>query len=74
MPKDILVKTENPDALDKILNQFGAALVGGGMPSGYSKIDGCFVVRCFGDSGFVKFMITNQGYGEVIKEFDDLVI
>ncbi len=39
MIKDILVKTDNPDGLDKILNQYGAALVGGGMPTGYVKVD-----------------------------------
>lgn len=43
MAKDILVKTGNPDALDKIVNGFGAALVGGGMPGGYVKVDDCFV-------------------------------
>lgn len=73
MAKDILVKTSNPDALDRTVQNFGAAVVGGGMPGGYVMVDGCHVVRCFGDPGFIKFVIMNQGYGEVVRELDDLV-
>lgn len=73
MAKDILVKTNNPDGLDKIVNGYGAALVGGGMPNGYKIVDGCYVVRCFGDSGFIKFMISNQGYGEFVRELEELI-
>lgn len=71
--KDILVRTVNPEALDRTVQNFGAAVVGGGMPSGYVMVDGCYVVRCFGDPGFIKFAITNQGYGEVVRELDELV-
>ena len=60
---DILVATNNPDDLDRIVMQFSAALVGGGTPEGYRKIDGCYVVRCFGDPGFIVYMINSQGYG-----------
>ena len=70
--KDILVETGNPDILDKTINHFGAAVVGGGMPGGYTKIDGAYVVRCFGNVRFVKFAIENQGYGKVVREFDGL--
>ena len=73
MAKDILVKTSNPDALDRTVQSFGAAVVGGGMSSGYVMVDGCYVVRCFGDPGFLKFAITNQGYGEVVRELEELV-
>lgn len=72
MAKDILVKTGNPDFLDRTVQHFGAAVVGGGMPDGYVKIDGAYVVRCFGNPDFIKFAITNQGYGEVVGEFDGL--
>ena len=42
-------------------------------PADYVKVDGCYVVRVFGDPGFIKFAITNQGYGKVIRELDGLV-
>ena len=67
---DILVRTGNPDWLDKTLNGFGAALVGGGMPGGYTKIDGCYVVRCFGDVGFIKFAMKNQGWAEYVRDLE----
>jgi hypothetical protein len=70
--KDLLVETNNPDYLDKSVNRFGAAVVGGGMPGGYVKVDGAYVVRCFGNVGFIKFAIENQGYGKVIREFEGL--
>lgn len=70
---DILVRTKDPDGLDRVLNQFGAALVGGGMPGGYTMIDECYVARCFADVGFIKFAISNQGYGEFVRELDYLV-
>lgn len=72
LARDILVKAGNPEALDRTVQHFGAAVVGGGMPGGYVKVDGAYVVRCFGDIGFLKFAITNQGYGEVVKEFEGL--
>jgi len=71
--KDILVECGNPEALDKTVQHFGAAVVGGGMPGGYVKKDGYYVVRVFGNVGFVKFAIENQGYGKVIRELDELV-
>jgi hypothetical protein len=71
--KDILVKTKNPEALDRTMQSFRAAVVGGGMPGGYVMVEGCYVVRCFGDPGFIKFVIKNQGYGEVVRELEKLV-
>ena len=73
MATDILVKTSNPAALDRTMNFFGAAVVGGGMPGGYVKIESCFVVRCFGDAGFIKSTIETQGYGEFVRELEELV-
>ena len=69
MVQDILVETSNPELLDKTLNALGAALVGGGMPGGFIQIDGVYLVRCFGDAGFIEFAIENQGYGKVIKAY-----
>lgn len=71
--KDLLVKSNNPEWLDQTLQTLGAVVVGGGTPGGFVKIDGAYVVRCLGGSAdFVKFAIKNQGYGEVVKEFDGL--
>ena len=39
----------------------------------YVQVDDCYVVRVFGDPGFVKFAITNQGYGEVVRELEELL-
>jgi len=74
MAKDIIVATGNPAALDKILQQFGAVVVQSDINSPvYMERDGGYVIRCFGDAGFIKFAITNQGYGKVLKELDELV-
>ena len=72
--RDILVETNNPDYLDRSINYFGAAVVGGGMPGGYVKVNGAYVVRCFGNAGFIKFAIENQGYGTVVREFDGMYL
>lgn len=71
--KDFLIETNDPFGLDKILNTWGAALVGGGMPGGFVKRGGYYVMRCFGNHGFIKFAIENQGYGKVVKELAELV-
>lgn len=67
---DILVDTRNPADLDRIVQQFGAAVVG--APN-YVQHEGHYVVRVFGDPGFVEFMINQQGYGSVIRRLDYLV-
>jgi hypothetical protein len=66
---DILVRTEDPAMLDQTVQQLGRAAVVGAPD--YTKVDGCYVVRVFGDPGFIKFAITNQGYGEVVRELDE---
>jgi hypothetical protein len=68
---DILVKTASPELLDRTVQQLGPAAVVGAPD--YVKVDGCYVVRVFGDPGFIKFAITSQGYGEVVRELDGLV-
>lgn len=70
---DFLVETANPAGLDATLQQFGAALVGGGMPGGYVTKDGLHVMRVFGDPGFVRFMVERQGYCRVVEQLDKLV-
>lgn len=68
---DILVKTGSPELLDQTVQQLGRASVVGAPD--YTVVDGCYVVRVFGDPGFIKFAIANQGYGEVVRELDELV-
>lgn len=71
--KDFLVETDDPEYLDATIRSFGAALVGGGMPGGFTKRGEYYVMRVFGDARFVKFAIENQGYGRVIEELPELV-
>jgi hypothetical protein len=71
--KDFLVETNNPECFNETINGFGAALVGGGMPGGFVKRGEHYVMRVFGDAGFVKFAIESQGYGKVIEELPELV-
>lgn len=60
---DITVRTRNPQYLDQTIQQLpGAAVVIEDSWDG----DTC-LVRVFGDPGFLKFAITNQGYGEVVE-------
>lgn len=68
---DILVKTGSPELLDQTVQQLGRAAVVGAPV--YVMVDGCYVVRVFGDPGFVKFAIASQGYGEVVRQLDELV-
>jgi hypothetical protein len=71
---DLIVKTGNPAALDRILQTFGAVVVQSDIDKPiYMQKDGGYVVRCFGNAGFIKFAIKNQGYGEVLKTLDELV-
>ena len=70
---DMLIDTDGPpEYLDETLQRFGAALIGGGMPQGFLKIDGYYVARCFANPPFIKYMVTQQGYGTVIKVYDGL--
>lgn len=70
---DFLVETNNPEYLDKTINSFGAALVGGGMPGGFVKRGDYYVMRVFGNIDFIKFAIESQGYGKIIEELPELV-
>ena len=66
---DFYVDTHNPKRLDETLNRFGAALIQENSQD-YRRVNGHYIVRCFSDPNFIKFMITNQGYGTVIDEQD----
>lgn len=67
-PVDFLVDTTNPDALDRTLQSLGAVLVGGGMPGGYERIEGHYVMRVLGDPGYVRFACESQGYCTIVGE------
>lgn len=60
---DLIVKTINPSLLDATVQQLGPAVVVDGSFNG----DTCRV-RVFGPAGYMKFAITNQGYGVVVGE------
>jgi hypothetical protein len=64
---ELLVRCSNPEDLDRIVNGFNAAVVQDGSGA-YVLERGCCIVRCFGDPGFIRFMIDQQGYGEVLSE------
>jgi hypothetical protein len=70
---DFLIECGNPEAFDKTINQLGAAaLIDGGVKGKYIKKDGYYIMRVFGDPGFLKFSIEHQGYGKIIKELEEL--
>lgn len=70
---DFLVECLDPKAFDQTIQKLGtAALVNGGNENNYAKKDGYYVMRVFGDAGFLKFAIENQGYGKVIKQLEEL--
>lgn len=70
---DILVRTGNPGMLDQTVQRLpGPPSVVVGAPD-YVMVDGCYVVRVFGDPGFIKFAIDSQGYGEVVRELPELL-
>ncbi len=60
---DLIVRTRAPEQLDGIVQQLGAAVVVDGSYNG----DTCRV-RVFGPPGYLRFAITNQGYGEIVGE------
>lgn len=70
---DFLIECGNPKAFDKTIQKMGAAaLINGGNEDNYIKKDGRYVMRVFGDTGFIQFAIENQGYGKVIKQLEEL--
>lgn len=71
MAKEILVKTNNPKALDELLqHNFSSALVAEeafGSVGVYHREGDCYVARCFAGADFVAFALEAQGYAEVIS-------
>ena len=69
---DIFVETSNPAMLDQTVNALGAAVMQDGQ--GEYLLEGqYYVVRAFGDPGFIEFAIDSQGYGKMHgrREGDD---
>ena len=67
--KELLVRTKNPEALDKTLKSLGG-LVEQNLDGTYPfRLDNIYAVRSVsGDIGFLKFSIKNQGYAEIVGE------
>lgn len=71
---DFLIECNDPQAFDSIVQTLGTAvLYDGGTPGNYVKQDGYYIMRIFGDPGFIKFAISNQGYGKIIKELPESI-
>lgn len=68
---DFLVECGSPKAFDNTIQQLGSAALINNV-TGYIKKDGLYVMRIFGDAGFLKFSIKTQGYGKVIRELEEL--
>lgn len=64
---DLTVSTHDPDLLDDTVQALPmcAAVV---VADSYSRSDGTCIVRVFGNAEFLKFALSNQGYGEVLSE------
>ncbi len=72
---DLLVRTTSPRLLNDLLMALPGAssvLLTVGEDS-YLIHDGCYVIRCFGDVGFLEFALMNQGYAEVVGRLPELL-
>jgi hypothetical protein len=67
---DFLIECRNPHVFDKTINSLGAAALIENSPGDYMMRDGYYIMRVFGDPGYIKFAITHQGYGKIIKEIE----
>ena len=73
---DFLVETGNPEYLDDTLQQLPnmyARVVGRGVTGGIVKREGGYVVRVFGDTGWFKFAVEQQGYCKIIRQLDKTI-
>lgn len=66
MATDIRVRTANPTMLDETLRQL--PMVAAAVVEDSYDGEACTVRVLAGDPGFLKFAITNQGYGEIVEE------
>jgi len=75
MATDFLVDTPSPAAVDATLAQLpgGAVLLQDDTEDGYLRRDGHYVMRVFGDPGFVRFACEQQGYCTIVEQLDELV-
>jgi len=64
---DFYVETGNPKMLDATVQQLGAAAI---IQEGeeYFRENGHYVMRIFGNPGFIKFACENQGYCRIVGE------
>lgn len=64
---DLIVTTRNPELLDRTVQRLPltAAVV---VDGSYDPGAGTCRVRVFGDPGFLRFAITQQGYGTIVGE------
>ena len=56
----------NPEALDKTLMALGSCVLVGAPD--YVRRNGHFVMRVFGDPGYIKFACEQQGYCKILGE------
>lgn len=61
---DIRVRTANPKALDATIQ--GLPMVAAVVVDGSWDGDTC-TIRCFGNDGFLRFALTQQGYAEIVE-------
>lgn len=59
----------NPEAMDRTLNGLGPAVLIGG-PGNYEKREGCYVMRVFGNPGYIEFAVEHQGYCKIVKRIE----
>ncbi len=66
--EDIKIKVGNPAAFEKTVQSLGTcALLQNADGSYVVDADGHYTLRIFENSGFIKFAITNQGYGTIVQ-------
>jgi hypothetical protein len=65
----------DPETLDRTLQALGPAVLlqGPVVPDEYIQCEGYYVMRVFGDPGFIKFACERQGYCTIIRELEHLV-
>lgn len=60
---DIRVRTANPEMLDKAIQQLPACAA---AVVDWSYDGDTCTVRVFNGEGFLRYALTNQGYGEIV--------
>lgn len=66
---DLIVESKNPKALDSTLNAMGVVLEQDAEGSYIKYGEDQYRARSLnGDTGFLRFALTNQGYAKVVRE------